>query len=309
MASDLLVPTTAAVVTGVASFVTGVVLTRLRARLDARHQYQLKAQQRLYEAVGPLRFQLVVSCRELASRVEALHRRRYDMSTDSYFGQNTLYRLLRPLTVAGLIERQSNYVDFSLDPRTLVSLRFQQAAYDALTGGGQAFDGLSLDWSTESQHVFKGRLQAAATLLVVEGDPPRCARFDEFPAILQQAKEDDRSGGMARLASLVEAATSPGRQPVFWCRLVAYGYVANWLLQHDGGPVGYVPVPYSVVDMIKAINDPQLDETAEAMPAGLDEMIAATPGAQHVPRQRERKRRITHDAPLSSNRQHPDTLA
>jgi len=141
-----------------------------------------------------------------------------------------------------MIERRTNYVDFSVDPSARVLLRFQTAAYEALTGGGHAFEGLPLNWAKETQHVFKGRLEHAASLLVVDGAPPRCGRFDEFPTILQQAQQDDPTGGMARLASLVNG-TSPKRDPVFWCRLVAYGYIANWLLQSEGRAVAYNPVP------------------------------------------------------------------
>jgi hypothetical protein len=78
----------------------------------------------------------------------------------------------------------------------------------------------------------------AAKLMVVDADPPRCARFDEFSAILRRAREDDPTRrGMARFAHLVDG-TSPGRDPVFWSRIVAYGYIANWFLpSHRPPPV------------------------------------------------------------------------
>jgi hypothetical protein len=274
---DLLVPLIVALVSGVLSFLTGILLARHRARVDAQQQYQLQARQRLYAAVGPLRFQLVIACREVASRIEALHKRRFDTAMDGYFGPNTLYRLLRPLTLAELIERQTNYVDFSVDRAAVILLRFQAAAYDALTRGASVFRGLPLDWSKETQHVYKGRLQHAANLLVVGDQPPRCARFDEFPAILQRARQDDPTGGMARLASLLDG-TSPARDPVLWSRLVAYGYIANWLLAMEGGAAGYRPVPYPVTMMLNAANDAQLNAIAPDMPQRLVEMIEATPG-------------------------------
>ncbi|BCB75408.1 hypothetical protein GCM10022251_77810 [Phytohabitans flavus] len=287
MGRDVVVPLTVALVSGLVSFLTGVMLTRHRARVDAQQQYQLQARQRLYEAVGPLRFQLVVACREVASRVESLHKRRYRTAIDGYFGQNTLYRLLRPLALAELIERQTNYVDFSVDRASLVLLRFRAASYDALTGGGPVFHGLPLDWTKEAQHVFAGRLQHAATLLVIEieDQPPRCARFDEFPALLQAARQADPTGGMARLAALVDG-TSPGRDPVFWCRLVAYGYVANWLLSIEGRAAGYNPVPYPVTNMLSMANIAELSAIAEDMPRRLESMIEATPGESTASRSR-----------------------
>jgi hypothetical protein len=271
---DVVVPLVVAVVTGLMSFVTGVLLARRRAQVDAQQQYLLQARQRLYAAVGPLRFQLIIACRDLASRVEAMSRDRYDTRIDGYFGQNTLYRLLRPLTLVELVERQTNYVDFGVDPAGLVLLRFQTASYDALTGGGPLFDGLPVDWTKEDQHVFKGRLQQAANLLIVNDEPPRCARFDEFPAILQRAQHDDPGGGMARLASLVDGV-APSRLPIFWCRLVVYGYAANWLLGEEGGPTGSRPVPYQVTEMLNATGDADLGGIASQMPTRLASMICA----------------------------------
>jgi len=288
MSRDFLVPLTVALVSAVVSFLTGVLLTRQRARVDAQQQYELQARQRLYTAVGPLRFQLVIACRELASRIEALHKRPYDTAMNGYFGPNTLYRILRPLTLAELVERQTNYVDFSVDRAAVVLLRFQTAAYEALTGAGAVLQGMPLDWTSETQHVFKGRLQHAAHLLVVDADPPRCARFDEFPAILQRARHDDPTGGMARLANLVDG-TSPRRDPVFWSRLVAYGYVANWLLRSEGSAAAYNPVPYPVTDMLNAANDTQLDAIATNMPNRLETMIDTTPGGE-PPTTRPRRR-------------------
>jgi hypothetical protein len=270
----VVVPLVIAVVTGLMSFVTGVFLARRRAQVDAQQQYLLQARQRLYAAVGPLRFQLVVACRDLASRVDAMSRDRYNTRIDGYFGQNTLYRLLRPLTLVELVERQTNYVDFGVDPTGLVLLRFQRASYDALTGGGPVFEGLAVDWTKEAQHVFKGRLQQAANLLIVNEEPPRCARFDEFPAILQRARHDDPTGGMARLASLVDGV-APSRLPIFWCRLVVYGYVANWLLGEQGGPTGSRPVPYQVTEMLNAAGDVDLGRIAPQMPTRLASMISA----------------------------------
>jgi hypothetical protein len=152
-----------------------------------------------------------------------LHKHPFDTAMDGYFGPNTLYRLLRPLVLAELVERQTNYVDFSVDRAAVVLLRFQAASYEALTGAGSVLCEMRLDWAKETQHVFKGRLQHAANLMIVDADPPRCARFDEFAAILQQARQDDPTGGMARFAHLVDGM-SPGREPVFWSRLVAYGH-------------------------------------------------------------------------------------
>ena len=43
-----------------------------------------------------MQFQLVIACRELASRGEAIHKRRYQTAIEGYFGQNTLLPAASP---------------------------------------------------------------------------------------------------------------------------------------------------------------------------------------------------------------------
>lgn len=57
----------------------------------AERQYAWDARKRLYEAIGPLRFQLLLACRDLSGRIE-VHgvREWYDTSVSTYYGQSTL---------------------------------------------------------------------------------------------------------------------------------------------------------------------------------------------------------------------------
>jgi hypothetical protein len=97
----------------------------------AERQYRLEARKRLYTAIGPLRFQLVVACSDFAGRVErmATGKQPYATSLKGYFGRSTAFRLLRLFAVAELIERQITYADFSVDPSTVDLLRFKDAAF------------------------------------------------------------------------------------------------------------------------------------------------------------------------------------
>jgi len=101
----------------------------------ADREYELEARKRLYTTIGPLRFQLLIACRDLAGRIETHPRRNYSTAVDRYYGRSTLFRILWPLAVAELIERQIAYADFSVDPSALNLLRFKRAAFAALTGG------------------------------------------------------------------------------------------------------------------------------------------------------------------------------
>ena len=80
---------------------------RSLAKRQALLDYEYNARKRLYEVIGPLRFQLLIACRDVVRRVAGHTRsRRWNMNPADYYGNNTLYRLLRPLAICTLIERK-----------------------------------------------------------------------------------------------------------------------------------------------------------------------------------------------------------
>ena len=104
------------------------------AARQARIGYQYAARKRLYEALGPLRFQLLMASRDVVRRVTGhAPPRTWNLDTAQYYGQSTMYRLLRPLAICILIERQMNAADFSVDPSGVRLLRFEVGAYRMLT--------------------------------------------------------------------------------------------------------------------------------------------------------------------------------
>src|SRR5262249_41750353 len=101
----------------------------------AERQYRLDARKRLYAAIGPLRFQLIVACDDFATRIARIGsgRQPYATSLQGYFGRSTTFRLLRILAVAELIERQIAHADFSVDPSTADLLRFKHEVFRCLS--------------------------------------------------------------------------------------------------------------------------------------------------------------------------------
>src|SRR5260370_11877215 len=83
----------------------------------AERQYKFEAQKRLYAAIGPLRFQLVVACCDFAGRIQRIGsgKQSYPISLAAYFGRSTTVRLLRLFVFSELIERHVPYSDFSGD--------------------------------------------------------------------------------------------------------------------------------------------------------------------------------------------------
>ena len=104
--------------------------------LAAQRQYHFDARKRLYTAIGPLRFQMLLACRDLAGRVQSHGLGRgYALGLDGYYGRSTLFRVLRPLCLAELVERQIAYADFAVDSGAVDLLRFKKSAFAAFSGG------------------------------------------------------------------------------------------------------------------------------------------------------------------------------
>ena len=81
----------------------------------AEREYKYEARKRLYHATGALRLQLLVACQSAALRFKShCSKESFQINLERYYGRSTLYRLLRPIAIAELIERQMAYADFQL---------------------------------------------------------------------------------------------------------------------------------------------------------------------------------------------------
>lgn len=237
---------------------------------DAWRVYTFDARRRLYETVGPLRFQLLLASRELASRVAAYPRRPYNMAHGGYYVTSFTYRVIRPLAIAELIERQIAYADFSVDPQVLDLLRFKAAAKAMLCDAEVIFDDKKADWTRQREHFFSGKFGGLARsgLTDDQDDTVRVLREEEFGKVIDEREMSAHAHRM--LASLDLAAT-----PRLWARLTGYGYVANWLLGRLGPEIGVSPLRYPAVELMQHVVSPHLREHAEQFPARLDDIIAS----------------------------------
>ena len=109
-----------AIVGGIVTFWSQSRLLSRKAQLD----YELDAKRRLYQAIGPLRLQLLLAARDVVRRFQQHHEHNWNMAPEEYYVKSCIYRLLAPLAIGQLIERQMSVVDFSVD-RDAVSGAFQ----------------------------------------------------------------------------------------------------------------------------------------------------------------------------------------
>jgi hypothetical protein len=231
--------------------------------LEAERQYAFEARKRLYTAIGPLRFQLLLACRELAGRVQQHGlRRMYDVRLTAYYGRSTLFRILRPICLAELIEKQIAYADFSVDAGAVDLLRFQGAALAAFSGGSLVDGHPRVDWNAEREHVFFDHLRLSAHALVVQqpGGFERATHFHEFDLLLRDSSRVDE---LAPFPEILERM-SPSATPLFWLRLVAYGNLCNEFVNRTGTGIGFERRSYPVAELLAVTEDPVISSQLAA---------------------------------------------
>jgi hypothetical protein len=253
---------------------TGYLSQRAAAAAQAKVDYTSNARKRLYEAVGPLRFQLLIACRDVERRVSLhLEAKAWVLDPAQYYGRSFIYRLLRPLAIGMLIERQMSYADFSVDKSSIDLLRFNTAAYRVLTGVDPLPYYSGLDFRSESQHIFSDNLRAAASALLSKGFDGGTIIMDfaQFSLAYPDPHVDAR---LAPLALLFDSAgTSLTSRPVFWTRLVSYGYVCQQYLERHGAELGFGTRPLDVRSLLAAADDPQIRGNLMKYPEVLDRVI------------------------------------
>ena len=240
-----------AIVGGLVTFLSQNWLLRRKAQLD----YELEAKKRLYEAVGPLRFQLLLSARDVVRRFQAHHETRWNMDPKGYYVKSCVYRLLAPLSVGQLIERQMSLVDFSVDSDAINLVSFITVAERMLTGDDVMLDHPDLDWSTQSQHIFRDNLRSAAYKLIIplSKESSRIMTFAEFNK-KYELLNDDYLKDLGRIFEKCDYSLT--ENPLFWVRVTGYAYAcAQQLKSRSATRLGFSTRELQIDDMIRATKD------------------------------------------------------
>lgn len=230
----------------------------------AEREYQLEAKKRLYQTIGPLRFQLLIACRELSNRVERHLEIEFSMEMSSYYGRSTLYRMLRPFAICELIEKQLSYADFSVDPSAIDLLRFKKAVGMALASAETILSHPEANWSEQREHIFHDNLSRAASRIVVEssGGAERVMNFREFDAYLR-VKSNSRK--LSPLPEILDDFTIESK-PLLWLRLVCLGYICSEFVRKAGQGMGFDRRDFHLKEMIAASSDEYTKENADRLP-------------------------------------------
>ncbi len=227
----------------------------------SEREYMLEARKRLYGAIGPLQFQLLMACRDAASRIENYAEVSYGTHTRKYYGKSTLYRLLKPVTLSELIEDQMAYADFSVDPTAIALLKFKKSVYVAFTDAAILGDDLNPNWGKQAEHLFSNSLTAAARSLIIqdETNTKRCLHFHEFEPFL----DSKDAKYLAPLRHILDDFTIADK-PIFWLRLVYYGYICNEFVCNVGQTIGFDKRVYDVENLLRVSKSDLIrDHTAQ----------------------------------------------
>jgi hypothetical protein len=257
------------------SAVVGALAGHWSQRRLATHQalvdYELAAKRRLYEALGPIRFQLLVASRDVVRRVRPHHERAWNMAPEGYYVSSTVYRLLRPLALAELVSRQMAIVDFSVDPAARELLRFESSVYRMLTSHDPLPYHTTLDWARETQHVFRDNLRLAACALIVDeaGSQPRVVDYSQF--LERRTMDEPELVPLRRLFDGCQRNLT--ENPVLWVRIVGYAYACHWLVATQGQQLGFGALELDVRAMIAAVEDPEITAHVSEYPAIFDGVL------------------------------------
>ena len=247
---------------------------------SAERDYCAEAKRRLYLAIGPLRFQLLVAAAELVNRVARIGdgKYSYDMSIKDYFGQSTAYRLLRVLAVSELVERQIAYADFSVDPAMRSLLRFKRQAFLSLSSSRVSLGHPDENWLDQEQHIFYDVLGIIASALIVQdapGAPSRVIRFDEFSSKFAK-------GHMAKMLDpipdLVSRFTIQSK-PILWLRLLAIAQLCIGLLETHGTGLGLEIDEIDISRMLDITEDAHVRSNEESYKSAIFGFRSALSGS------------------------------
>lgn len=258
-----------AVVGGLVTFLSQNWLLSRKSQLD----YEFEAKKRLYEAVGPLRFQLLLAARDVVRRFQAHHGTKWNMNPKGYYVKSCVYRLLAPLAVGQLIESQMSLVDFSVDSEARSLLSFVTSAERMLTGNDIVLNHPDVDWSSQSQHLFRDNLRAAAYKLIIStsGETSRIMTFAEFDKKYVLLNTD----ALKDLGAIFKGCDiSLTENTLFWVRVTGYAYVcAKHLQSKSAANLGFSTRALPIDDMINATKDKHFTSQLELFKKKLDDTL------------------------------------
>jgi len=116
------------------------------------------------------------------------------------------------------------------------------------TGGEPINRHPDAEWGFQKEHVFYHSLTSAAkTLIAKDGDGVRIVDFEEFDSFAENHQNHELLHPFPRILEDFR----PNEKPLFWCRLVCFGYICNEYLRRAGTRIGFEDRPYDLRQLLR----------------------------------------------------------
>lgn len=236
-------------------------LSELTAENEARIQYELEAKKRLYNTVGHLRFQLLIASRDVAKHVATLGKkeRRYPTNIANYYGQSTLYRLIKPIALCEMIERQISLADFSVDADAVALLRFKRSVFAAFSSAEAIGDHPDANWQVQEQHIFYHSLSRIAHAIILDEDDGNQVLMP-FHTFQEFLRSDGNVQQISPFPELLEDFSLEAK-PLLWTRLIFYGFLCAELVNSMGSKVGFEKIEFPTLELIAGVPDQRISDS------------------------------------------------
>ncbi len=234
-------------------------LAEKAAEKNARRDYEYEARKHLYHEYEPLLFQLVELAESAFYKVASLAKDAKEgnlnpgqgwLSGEGYYTLALMYRLIAPLVVVSIIQRQLTYTDLTLDPE--INAQYTLAKYLYLSYSDD-FDFAqrvlplpydpepdSEDWEIWRQRypqeywkqgIARGWLDDAVNALTVSESTglAHCMRFGQFQAAYSRSDGEMRT----RFSAIADIFIDfhPKTRPVLWRMLITHAHMYRALMQ------------------------------------------------------------------------------
>lgn len=225
---------------------------------EALVKYQSEARSRLYHAIGPLKFQLLLAARDCKVRITSQPKQSYKIDINGHYGRSTIYRIARLLCLSELIERQVTYADFAVDHSAIKLLEFKKTLYLLFSGSKITCNHPKVEWDTQEEHIFFDVLSSIGNALVIRENEMqyRCMHFSEFTDSL------DNNGIIEKISPLlyILGKFDINKTPILWVRLSCIAALCNSLISEFGLAVGFKDKPLDLASLISESDDEYLNK-------------------------------------------------
>jgi hypothetical protein len=198
----------------------------------SEREYILEARKKIYASIGPLHFQLLIASRDAWGRIwrhpvycDKTTGKPYSLSVNNYYGLSTLYRILRPLAIAEIIERRMGSFDFRIEPCAIDLLKIKNSLYRSFSTSKLITDHPRANFKEQAEHIFWDNLQRMAESLI-ENKIDLQERVISFSEFQDNIIREEKTTPLSPMINIFDKFDIKAKS-IFWVRLVCYGYVCK----------------------------------------------------------------------------------